>query len=149
MSLMEDAIKAYTKDQLEIKEEEEKGKKEFIEDGIKDIRERFGDNLKVEVTSDHGLTDVIFLVEGLKMRLKRSRGYNNIYLVQICPKCGTEYEEHIVSLKDIGKALQEGHASYDCEKILKEREPVKELTTEEKLLDALRTFIRENASEGI
>lgn len=143
MSLVDDAIKAYTKDQLEIKEDIEKENKKFIEDGINNIREKFGDNLKVEVISDHGLTGVVFLVEGLKMRLKRYQGYYNIYLVQTCPKCKIEYEEHIISLKDIGKALQEGHASYDCEKILKDREPVKELTTEEKLLDALRTFILE------
>ena len=149
MSLADDAIKAHAKDQLELKESEEIEKKKFIEDGIKNIREKFGDNLKVEVISDHGLTDIAFLVEGLKMRLKRSQGYYNIYLVQKCPKCGTEYEDHIVNLKNIGKALQEGHSSYDCEKILKEREPVKDWTTEEKLVDALRTFVRENASEWI
>ena len=148
MSLIDDAIQAHAKDQLENKELEEKEKKKYIEDCIQDIRDKLGDNLKIEVISDKegGIT---FLVDGLKMRLRKSQGYYNIYLVQTCPKCGTEYTEHIVNLKNIGKAIQEGHASYDCEKILKERESVKEPTTEEKLIEALRTFIRENSSEWI
>lgn len=146
MSLLDDAVKAYAKDQLEIKEAEEKEKKKLIDGVIQSIRERFGDNLKIELISDK--EGVTFLVDGLlKMRARRSRGYYNIYLVQKCPKCDTEYEDHIVNLKNIGKALQEGHASYDCEKILKEKKEVKELTTEEKLVDVLRTFIRENSSE--
>jgi hypothetical protein len=148
MSLVNDAIQAYAKDQLENKEEGEKEKKKFIEDGIQNIKDRFGDNLKIEVISDKE-GGVAFLVEELKMRLRRSQGYYNIYLVQKCPKCDTEYEDHIINLKNIGKAIQDGHASYDCEKILKEREPVKEFTTDEKLILALRTFVRENASEWI
>mgnify|MGYP003395087827 CR=1 FL=1 len=148
MSLKDDAMQTYAKDQLESKEEEEKEKKKFIEDGLQNIRDRFGDSLKIEVISDKEV-GVAFLVDGLKMRLRRHQGYYNIYLVQTCQKCGTEYEGHIMSLKNIGKAIQEGHASYDCEKILKEKEPVKELTTDEKLIEALRTFVRENASEWI
>lgn len=148
MSLIDDAVKAHAKDQLESKEAEEKETKKFIEDGIQNIRDRFGDNLNIEVISDKEV-GIAFLVDGLKMRLRKSQGYYNIYLVQTCPKCGTEYEDHIINLKNIGKAIQEGHASYDCEKILKEREPVKELTTEERLIGALRTFVRENASEWI
>lgn len=147
MGLKEDAMDVYAKDQLENKEEEEKEKKKFIEDGVQNIRDRFGDNLKIEVSDKED--DIVFLVDGLKMRLRKAQGYYSIYLVQKCLRCDTEYEEHIINLKNIGKALQKGHASYDCEKILKEREPVKELTTEERLIDALRTFVRENASEWI
>lgn len=148
MSLMNDAIQAYAKDQLENKEADEKEKKKFIEDGLQNIRDRFGDNIKIEVISDkEGGT--AFLVDGLKMRLRKYQGYYNIYLVQKCPKCDTEYEDHIINLKNIGKAIQGGHAPYDCEEILKEREPVKELTTDEKLIEALRTFVHENASEWI
>lgn len=146
MSLIEDAIQAHAKGQLENKEEEEKEKKKYIEDCIQNIKDRFGDNLKIEVISDKDI-GVAFLVDGLKMRLRKYQGYYNISLVQTCPKCGTEYEEHIINLKNIGKALQEGHASYDCNKILKERESVKEPTTEEKLIDALRNFVYENVSE--
>lgn len=146
MSLIDDAIKAYANDQLENKEEGEKEKKKFIEDSIQNIRDRFGDNLKIEVISDKE-GGVAFLVDGLKMRLRKSQGYYNIFLVQKCPKCDTEFEDHIINLKNIGKAIQEGHTSYDCEKI--EREPVKELTTDERLIEALRTFVRENASEWI
>lgn len=142
---MEDAIQAYAEDQLENKEAEEKEKKRFIEDGIRSIREKFGDNLKIEVIFDkEGY--VAFLVDGLKMRVRRHQGYHNTFLVQTCPKCGAEYEDHIVNIKNIGKAIMEGHSAYDCEKILKEREPVKELTTDEKLIDVLRTFVRENSS---
>lgn len=145
---MEDAIKAYEKDQLENKETEEKEEKKYIEDCIQNIRERFGDDLNIEVIYDKE-DSIAFSVDGLKMRLRKYQGYYNISLVQTCQKCGTEFEDHIINLKNIGKALQEGHVSYDCEKILKEREPVKELTTDEKLIEALRTFIRENASEWI
>lgn len=148
MSLIDDAIQAHTKDQLENKEGEEKEKKKFIEDCIQNIKDRFGDNLKIEVISDKE-DGVAFLVDGLKMRLRRHQGLYNISLVQKCPKCDTEYENHIVNLKNIGKAIQEGHNTYDCEKILKERELVKEFTTDEKLILALRTFVRENASEWI
>lgn len=146
MSLMEDAIQAHAKDQLENKELEEKETKKYIEDCLQNIKDRFGDNLKIEMISDKE-GGIAFLVDGLKMRLRKSQGYYNIYLVQTCQKCGTEYEEHVVNLKNIGKALQEGHDSYNCERILKEREPVKELTTDEKLIEALRDFVRENASE--
>lgn len=148
MGLKDDAIQAYAKDQLENKEAEEKEKKKFIEDGLQNIRDRFGDNLKIDVISDKE-GGIAFLVEGLKMRVRRSQGYYDVYLVQKCPKCDTEYEDHIINLKNIGKALQEGHSSYECEKILKERDKVKEFTTDEKLILALRTFVRENASEWI
>jgi len=148
MSLIDDAVQAHAKDQLENKELEEKEKKKFIEDCLQNIRDRFGDNLKIEVISDKE-GGIAFLVDGLKMRLRKSQGYYNIYLVQTCPKCDTEYEGHIINLKNIGKALQEGHVSYDCEKILKEGESIKEFTTDEKLIVALRTFVRENASERI
>ncbi len=148
MSLKDDAMQAHAKGQLESKEEEEKEKKKYIEDCLQNIRDRFGDNLKIEMIPDKE-GGIAFLVDGLKMRLRRHQGYYNISLVQTCQKCGTEYEEHIVNLKNIGKALQEGHDSYNCERILKEREPVKELTTDEKLILALRAFVRENASEWI
>lgn len=148
MGLKDDAIQAYAKDQLENKEAEEKEKKKFIEDGLQNIRDRFGDNLKIDVISDKE-GGIAFLVEGLKMRVRRSQGYYDVYLVQKCPKCDTEYEDNIINLKNIGKALQEGHSSYECEKILKERDKVKEFTTDEKLILALRTFVRENASEWI
>jgi hypothetical protein len=146
MSLIEDAKQAYTKDQLENKEDKEKDIKKFIEDSIQCIKEKFGDNLNIEVISEKD-DNIAFLVDGLKMRVRRSQGYYSIYLVQICQKCCTEYEDIIINLKNIGKAIQEGHTSYDCKKILKEREPVKELTTEEKLIDALRAFVQENLSE--
>src|SRR3990167_2876031 len=148
MSLIDDAKQAYAKDQLENKEEKEQEKKKFIEDGLQNIRDRFGDNLKIEVISDKE-DGIAFLVDGLKMRLRKSQGYYDTYLVQKCPKCDTEYEEHIINLKNMGKAIQEGHVSYDCGKILKDREQVKEFTTDEKLILALRTFVRENASEWI
>lgn len=148
MSLTDDAKQAYAKDQLQSKETEEKEKKEFVEGGIQNIREKFGDNLKIEVISDKEC-GTAFLVDGLKMRMRRTRGYYNIYLVQKCPKCDTEYEEHITNLKNIGKALHDGHASYDCEKILKEREHAEEWTTDERLIEALRTFVRENVSVWI
>jgi len=148
MSLADDAIQAHIKDQLKSKEDEEKEKNKFIEDCTQNIRDRFGDNVEIEVISDkeYGTT---FLVDELKMRLRKHQGYYNIYIVQTCPKCDTEFESHIINLKNIGKAIQDGHASYDCEKILKEKELVKELTTDEKLIEALRTFVRENASEWI
>lgn len=148
MSLVEDAIDAYEKSRLENKENEDKEKKEFIEDGIKTIKDKFGDNLKIDVTSDKD-GDVIFIIDGLKMKLRKYHGYYNIYLVQTCPKCGKEYVELIINLRDIGKLIKEGHCSFDCEKALKDKEPVKEWTTDEKLLDALKTFIRENSSEWI
>ena len=148
MSLIDDAMQVYAKDQLENKELEEKEKKKCIEDSLQNIRDRFGDSLKIEVISDKE-GGVAFLVDGLKMRLRKYQGYYNIYLVQACQKCGTEYEGHIISLKNIGKAIHEGHASYECEKILKEKEPVKELTTDERLIEALRTFVHENVSEWI
>jgi homospermidine synthase len=146
MSLIEDAKQAYAKDQLEINEDKEKEIKKFVEDGIQCIKEKFGDNLNIDVISDKE-GDIVFLVDGLKMRVRRSQGYYSIYLVQICPKCGAEYEDIIINLKNIGRAIQEGHTWYDCEKILKEKGPVKELTTEEKLIEALRTFVQENLYE--
>lgn len=148
MSLIEDAIQAYAKDQLENDEIEEKEKKKLIKDGIQTIKDKFGNNLKIDVISDKG-GGVAFIVDGLKMRVRRHHGYYNIYLVQTCPKCGTEYEEHIINLKNIGQALHEGHDSFDCKEILNKKEQTKEWTTDEKFLDALKTFIRENVSEWI
>lgn len=148
MSLRSDAIKAYMKNQLEDKITIEKEKKRWIEYGIKHIKENFGDSLEIETVSgkDGG---VIFIVDGLKMRLRRYQGYCHTYLIQTCPKCGADYESNIISLVNIGMALQEGHDSYDCENVLKGREPVKELTTDERLIEVLRAFVRENSSECI
>ena len=69
-------------------------------------------------------------------------------MVQTCPKRNEEYVDTVTSLRDIGRLIQEGHNAFDCENILKEKEP-KEWTTEEKLIEDLRTFIRENSSEWI
>ncbi len=147
MSLVSDAIQAHAKDQLEKKEEEEKERKKYIEDCIQNIKDRFGDNLEIEIMTDKE-DGIAFLVDGLKMRLRKSQGYYNIFLVQRCQKCDTEFEDHIINLKNIGKSLLEGHASYDCGKILKERESVKELTTDEKLIVSFRAFVQENLYES-
>ena len=146
MSLVDDAFQAYEKSILADKESEEKEKKKLIEDGLQNIKDRFGDNLKIDVTSDKD-RDVVFLVDGLKMKVRKSQGYYNIYLLQTCPKCKEDYADTVISLKDIGKLLREGHNTFDCDKILKSKEPVKELNTDERLIQALKVFIYENSPE--
>ena len=73
MSLAQDAIQAHAKDQLENKELEEKEKKKYIEDCLQNIKDRFGDNLKIEMISDKE-GGIAFLVDELKMRLKKHQG---------------------------------------------------------------------------
>jgi hypothetical protein len=146
MGLIEDAENVYAKEQLEDKKQTEIENRKFIKDAIDSIKDKFGENLNIDVIEDKE-SGVAFMVDGLKMIVRKSQGYYSIYLVQKCPKCGTEYENIIVSLKTLGKALKTGHVPYECDKILKDREPVKELTTEEKLIETLRDFIHENLSE--
>lgn len=142
MMLADDAVQAYTQEQLISTKNREEETKKDIEEFIKAIKERFGDKFDIETLFEGG--DIFFFIDGLKMRVARSQGYHDIYLVQKCSKCGIEYEDQIINLRDIGKSLQEGHSSYECGRVLEEKSQKKEPTTGEKLLDALRQFILEN-----
>jgi len=52
-------------------------------------------------------------------------------------------------LHNIGKILSEHHNDYDCRRVLEEKKGKKGPTTDEKLLQALKDFIQENASEYV
>lgn len=144
MGLKEDAIAEYEKDKETTRKNQEEERKRAIDEGIQTIKEKFGENLNIETSIEND--DISFLVDGLKMKVGRSDGYYSvIYLVQKCQKCGEEFMENIINLRDIGKILKEGHKSYDCERVIELKAVKKELNTDERLLEALRNFIYENS----
>lgn len=151
MSLTDDAIKTYEKRQQDEKINKEKGMKKFIEDGKNTIESLFGQNLKIEVIEDvnnFGDKGTAFLVDGLKMRVRRGRGYYEIYLVQKCQRCDSEFEEHVINIESIGKALKDGHSKIECDNALEAKKPKVIQTTEERLVEVLRDFIAENPNIG-
>lgn len=151
MSLTDEAIKAYEKRQLNEKENTEKERKKFIEGVKKTIESLFGQNLKIETIEEInniGDKSTAFLVDGLKMRGRRGRGYYEIYLVQKCQRCGSEFDEHVINIESIGKALKDGHSKIECDNALVAKKPKVIQTTEERLVEVLRDFIAENSNIG-
>lgn len=149
MSLKDQAIEAYEKRQLNENENTEKERKKFIE-GVKNtIESLFGQNLKIEIIEEiNNFGEIAFLVDGLKMRGRRGRGYYEIYLVQKCQICNSEFEEHVVNIENIGKALKDGHSKIECDRVLESKKPKVIQTTEERLVEVLRDFIAKNSNIG-
>ncbi len=151
MSLTDDAIKTYEKRQLNEKENAEKERKKFIEGGKNTIESLFGQNLKIDIIEDidnFGDKSTAFLVDGLKMRVRRGRGYYEVFLVQKCQVCGSEFEEHVINIENIGRALKDGHPKIQCDNVLEAKKPKVIQTTEERLVEVLRDFVAENSNMG-
>ena len=149
MGLRENAIEAYKKERELIKERDKIEAETFSRralDALKDIIGREYTDIKT-VVEQHGATS--FSIDSILFRVTSSQGYHVVNLVKTCPRCETETTVRVLNLKDIGMALVEPHSSYDCDKIIdmkENEEGVRVLSTEERLLETLRDFIRENGS---
>ena len=148
MALKEKAIDAYNKRKIQTEAENLQEAENFYEGALKALKERLGDNYANIQVLKKDIGDTIFDVDGIRMGVAKSQGYYDIYIIQKCQKCGEEFSKNITSLndpekvlEDIGKILQGKHDEYDCNKFLEAKQPKKEPTTEEKLLDAFKQFI--------
>lgn len=167
MGLLERAIGAYKEEKKKIKEINEKEAEEFAKKALERLNEIITENDKSScygndnndirtisrkdirtISRKPGCTD--FLVDGIHFRVTySSHGYNDAYVIRICPMCRAEVSMCVLNLKDVGKALSEPHKKYDCDSTLEvnklNEEGIKILSTEEKLLEILREFIQENS----
>lgn len=150
MSLKEEAIEAYEKEKELIKESNLREAEKFAEKALHSLRDIIGNeygNMEI-VVKQPGATS--FSVDGILFRVTSSHGYNEISVVKKCPICETVDTVRILNIKDIGKALVEPHSKYDCDRMLeikKESDDGKNgviLSTEARLLEAMRDFVMEN-----
>jgi len=150
MGLKEKAIGAYEEEKELIKESNIKEAETFAENALISLREILGDecgNIKI-VVKRPGSTS--FRVDGISFRVTSSQGYSDISVIKKCPICETESTFRVSNLKDIGRALVEPHHKYDCDRMLEIKKQMddekngKIISTEERLLAALRDFIQEN-----
>lgn len=144
------------------KNEIEKKRKENLEQAEKIVaqtteilKERIGNEFPVKVISK-GFSDTVFDVDNVKFRVNEN---GSVYIVKKCQKCDIVYQEYLMPkftsddqqkiFADIGKILSEPHNDYECQTIIKEKEGKKEPTTDEKLLQVLKDFMRENVREFV
>lgn len=152
MGLKEKAIEAYEKEKERVHKEKNDGAEKFAVQAKEILRERIGDEFAIQVISKEPY-ETIFGVDGIKFRVNTDR----VYIIKKCDKCETEYYTELISgfgdknksFQNIGEILSEPHNDYDCKRIIEEKEENKEPTIEEKLVEILRSFIRENSSEWI
>lgn len=150
MSLKEKAIEEYEREKALIKESNLKEAENFAEKALKALKDILGDecgDIKI-IVKQPGATS--FRVDGMLFRVTTSQGYHETNVVKKCPICETETTVRVLTLKDIGKALVEPHSKYDCDRMLEIKKELEDdksgivLSTEARLLEALRDFIKEN-----
>lgn len=150
MNLKESAMEVYEREKQLTEENYKREADNFAEKSLhvlRDIVEGHYDNMTI-VAKVPGRTD--FNVDGVSLRVVTSNGYPIVNIVKTCTRCGTETEERIVSLKDIGRALIHPHDKFDCDRFFKVKndpdydENAKISINEQRLLEAMKDFIREN-----
>jgi len=152
MGLKERAVDAYKKEAEQTHKDNLQLTEKFVVQAKEILRERIGDEFTIRVISKEP-SETIFDVDGIQFRV----GLHGVQIIKKCQKCGTEYYEDLMHnfgdqekiFQSIGKILSAHHNDYDCERALKVKEGNKEPTTEEKLLEALKNFMQENAGEYV
>ena len=147
MGLREKAIDAYTRDRELIKESNIKEAENFARKALEELRKILGnDEDIIIVTKQPGATT--FSADGISFRVTSSEGYHVVNVIITCPVCGAETVTRVSYIKDIGRALMEPHSKYDCDRMLEIKKANESgynvLSTEERLLEAFKDFIREN-----
>lgn len=150
MGLKEKAIEIYKKEK-ELEEEKNRIEAEnFAEKSLFFVKDIIGgcySNITV-VTKMPWCTD--FNVDGVILRVTMSEGYRIVNVVKTCEICKIEISSRVLNLKDIGKVLTEPHDIFDCNRIFKSKndpdydENQKVSSTDLRILEALREFVREN-----
>lgn len=150
MGLKEKAIEVYEKEKELVKKSNEKEAENFAEKALKSFEEIFGAECgDIEIVEKKPWATT-FSVDGILFRVTTSQGYNEINMVKKCPICEAVTTDRVLNIKDIGKALVEPHNKYDCDRMLEIKKEAGGgenglvLSTEARLLEALKDFIREN-----
>jgi hypothetical protein len=151
MGLKEKAFDAYKRDRELIDESNIKEAENFAIKSLERLREVLGNDEDI-ITVDKQPGATTFSVDGILFRVNSSDGYHVVNVVKKCSVCGTDNIAGVLDIKDIGRALAEPHSKYDCDRMLEIKKSNesgdKVLSTEERLLEALREFIRENDNMG-
>lgn len=159
MDLKERAIDEYKKEQKLTKENNEKVAEIFADKAVYALQDIIGVR-RVDIhTVDKQCYFASFLVDDMLFRVNTSEGYYIINMSRRCDVCGADVNTRITSIKDIGEALVKPHDKFSCDQYLKEKERLerikmemtqmenedgKVLSTDERLLEALKDFILEN-----
>lgn len=154
MNLKERAIKEYEKEKVLIEESNAREAEKFAENALKALTDIIGEHGNIVIVVDKQPYCTAFNIGEMLFRVSTSESYYVIYMIKKCPICESDISTRICDLKDIGKALVEPHSKYDCDQAIKISEKLKkmkdghgrecELSTNEKLLEALRDFLLEN-----
>jgi hypothetical protein len=151
MGLKEKAIEAFEIENESITEANMRKTEKFAENALQSLKDVIGNDYDIGNDCNIDIVDkqswaTSFIVDDLLFRVSASE----VHLVQTCPRCQAEITDRVLDIKDIGKALVRPHNKYDCDRITESRmKEEKEkngvvLGTDERLLEALRDFIREN-----
>ena len=158
MGLKEKAIEEYNRDRELIVQSNEREAEIFAERAFEELKKMLGNEYidimsldKRSIIVDKQPGAASFRIDGMLFRVISSQGFYVVDVVIICPVCGTETYNRIFGIKNIGKALVEPHSKYDCDRALEmKKENGGEsmvLSTEGRLLEALKEFIRENCHD--
>ena len=150
MGLKERAIEEYEREKELVKESNLREAEKFAEKALHSLRDIIGNEYgDIEIVAKQpGSTS--FRVDGILFRATTSQGYYEINVVKKCPICEIETTVRVLNLKDIGKAIVEPHSKYDCDQMIETKKRMEDekngmvLSTEARLLEAFRDFIREN-----
>ena len=152
MNLKEKAIEVYEKEKELCKESEMREAEKFTEEALKALRDLIGEEHGDIVTLSKLPGDISFIIDGILFRAGSSNGYPVINMVVKCDVCESEIISRVVYIRDIGRALAEPHSKYDCDQVLRLKKEMEDrkngivLSTEGRLLEALKDFVAENTN---
>lgn len=150
MGLKEIAIEEYEKEKELIKDSNLREAEKFAEKALHSLRDIIGNEYgDIEiVVKQPGATS--FRVDGILFMVNTSQGYPIVSVVKKCSICEIENTVRVLNLKDIGRVLVEPHSKYDCDRMLETKKKLDDdksgiiLSTEARLVEVLRDFIKEN-----
>lgn len=152
MDLTERTITEYKKEKKLLEERRIKDVEIFADKALEELQNIIGVKCADITTVEKQLCSTSFMVDDLLFYVYKSECYYVVTMIKKCPICGTNISDRVLNLKDIGRMLVEPHNKYECDRAIgikmdNDRNG-KVLSTEERLLVALKDFVQENGCDS-
>ncbi len=147
MDLTDRAIAEYRKEQKLIEDENARTAEAFADKAAYALQDIIDVRRADMIITDKRPYSTSFIVGDVSFQVSASEDYCVVNMIRRCSLCGSDVMSKVLNLKDIGKMLVEPHNKYDCDRVVemkKKEEGVGIMTSEERLLEALKDFIAEN-----
>lgn len=154
MNLRERATREYEKEKKLTDERNVEEAETFADKAVVELQNVLGVRRVDIMTVDKQPGYADFSVDDMLFRVSSSEYYYVITIIRKCSTCGSDFSTRILDLRDIGRSFIEPHFKYDCDQALKTKERLEKmkrenadgdvLSTEERLLAALKDFVAEN-----